>query len=119
LQVKFSRSFSAKFEQPEFRARGWFTLKPAKVLKSQADVWVFVILTMRHEPHFLLVPLKELKRRIPHPRPRIWHLYLTIYDGHKCFDTRGLRRADVLACPEGRRNYTACLNNWGVLRGCE
>lgn len=120
LQVKFSRSFPAKIQQPEFLARGWFTLQPTKILKSRADVWIFVVLTMRHDPHFILVPLNELKRRIPRPIPRIWHMYLTIYRGSRAFDTRGLRSQEILACPlrgvkDLRRDYTACLENWSLL----
>jgi hypothetical protein len=57
---------------------------------------------------------------MPRPRPSIWHLYFTIYNGKKCFDTRGLRRRDVLAAPSNgvadrTRDYTACLGDWQLL----
>lgn len=122
IQVKFSRGFGDKLDQPEFIARGWYTLEPEKILRSQADVWVFVILTLRQEAHFVLVPLKELKRRLKRlkKRRRIWHLYITVYAGKKCFDTRDLRREQVVACPESGvddpcRDYCDFLENWKVL----
>jgi hypothetical protein len=57
LQVKFSRGFDI----PEDMARrlvatGWFKLDPPKLRKSRAELWVFTILTLRHEKHFVVVP---------------------------------------------------------------
>src|SRR5439155_11800248 len=55
LQVKFSRGFSIRVEMARHLiATSWFTLDPVKVRKSQADVWVFVILTLKHEEHFVV-----------------------------------------------------------------
>jgi hypothetical protein len=55
--VKFSRGFDI----PEDMARrlvatGWFKLDPPKLRKSRAELWVFTILTLRHEKHFVVVP---------------------------------------------------------------
>jgi len=124
LQVKFSRSFSAKFEHDDFVARGWFKLNTAKFVKSEADVWVFVILTMRHEPYYLLVPIDELKRRMPRPRPATWHMYFTLFRSSKsaklCLETRTLKKHDVVSMldsgePDPRLDYTKFLDNWSVL----
>lgn len=122
LQVKFSRSFSGGAAEEQFLARGWYTLEPAKIRKSEADVWVFVILTLRQEPYFVLVPIKELKRRIPKRATRPWHLYITVYDGKKCFNVRDLTREQKLACAQvgvddPLCNYTTFLENWKILDG--
>jgi len=60
VQVKFSRSFDipAEFIQRVI-ATSWFKLDPAKVRASNADVWVFVILTLRHEEHFVVIPTRD------------------------------------------------------------
>jgi hypothetical protein len=66
LQVKFSRSFDIHKELVRHViATSWYTLNPKKVRKSEADLWVFVILTLRHERHFVVIPTRELLRRIP------------------------------------------------------
>jgi len=47
LQVKFSKDFLVTHWGPEFqkelRACGWWTINRAKLAKSPADYWVFVL----------------------------------------------------------------------------
>ena len=55
LQVKFSRSFSIPEELARHLiATSWFTLEPKKIRNSQADLWVFVIMTLKHDQHFVV-----------------------------------------------------------------
>lgn len=120
IQVKFSRGFGDRLKHPEFLARGWYTLQPAKIRKSEADFWVFVILALRQEPIFVVVPLRELRRRIPKLSPRIWHLYLTVYENKRCFNTRGMKRHELTcALTDGvadpRCDYANYLENWKLL----
>lgn len=123
IQVKFSRGFDARHGLPEEHAgcaAGWYTLNPAKVRKSPADLWIFVILTLRHEKQFIIVPTSELKRRMPSRPPSRWHLYITVWKDGRCFNTRGLKIAQVRrlldhGCNEHRRDYTEFLNNWDQL----
>src|ERR1700674_2138939 len=66
LQVKFSRSFDVHKELTrDVLATSWYTLDPKKVRQSQADLWVFVFMTLRHEKYFVLLPAAELRNRIP------------------------------------------------------
>lgn len=122
LQVKFSRGFDArhKLEGPTIGlARGWYTLKPDKVRNSSADLWIFAILTLRHEKHFVVVPLRELKKRIPKKCPTTWHLFLSVFKGGVCFNTRGMATDQVRDALEKEvdptRDFTPVFENWKML----
>ena len=121
LQVKFSRSFPSKVLPPEeVLASSWYTLRPAKVRSSKADLWVFVILTLRHEPHFVLVPTKELRKRIPRGRSGKWHLYLVALRGKRCYNVRDLTKGQKqLALLSGvkspKLDYSRFYGNWKLL----
>ena len=66
LQVKFSRSFDIPEELTRHvLATSWYTLDPKKIRSSEADLWVFVFMTLRHERYFVLIPTSELRKRIP------------------------------------------------------
>ncbi len=66
LQVKFSRSFDIPEELTRHVfATSWYTLDPKKIRQSEADLWVFVFMTLRHERYFVLIPTSELRKRIP------------------------------------------------------
>lgn len=121
LQVKFSRSY--KF-LPELaghvRATSWFRLDPTKIKTSQADVWVFVIITLKHEQHFVLIPTRDLAKRIPKGVGKRWDLYLWVYPSHKCYNMRGARKQDRLAAleagvPDKARDFTKWLESWDLL----
>lgn len=121
LQVKFSRSFDihAEFAR-HVHATSWFRLEPSKIRKSQADVWVFVILTLKHERHFVLIPRWELQKRIPRNPHKRWDLYLWIYDNGDCYQVRDLntdQRLETLhrRVRDNRRNFSEWRENWRLL----
>ena len=121
LQVKFSRGFGIREEfARHVVATSWFTLNPTKIRSSPADLWVFVILTLRHERHFVILPTHELRRRIPRSCGDMWNLYLWVFDGGACYDTRSLGRdARLESVHQGvsdeRRDYSDWLENWELL----
>ena len=121
LQVKFSRSFYPESVPPDqLVAWGWFTLKPVKIRTSRADLWVFVILTARHEPHFVIIPTRELKKRMRGDKGKIWHLYLCALRKGRCFNTRGLTKAErqilyATGKTKKKRDYSPYFGNWKLL----
>lgn len=121
VQVKFSRGFGGRYIPPEkLLARGWFTLKPPKVRDSRADLWVFVILTLRHEAHYVLVPTSELRKRMPKKPGKIWHLYPTVIRPKRCYDFRNLNKDESQLCvlhgpKDKKRDYSRFLENWKLL----
>jgi hypothetical protein len=53
LQVKFSRSIDTRQDfARHVVATTWFRLELSKIRESLADLWVFVILTLKHEEHY-------------------------------------------------------------------
>ncbi len=120
LQVKLSRSYDIKQEfVGDVLATSWFTLKPAKIRHSTADIWVFVILTPRQTEHYVLVPIRELIARIPKRCGSIWHLYLWVYR-KGCYETRTLDHRQRFALPtagssDKRLDFSAYLDNWAIL----
>lgn len=121
LQVKFSRCFGVLPEfTPAVLATSWYTLDPGKIRSSRADLWVLVILTLRHEVHFVVVPTRELTKRIPPGTKGKWNLYLWTYEDGSCFDVRGLRlaeRRETLTRPIRNRkaDYSRFLGSWSLL----
>jgi len=121
LQVKFSRGFTIGEEMARHLiATSWFTLDPKKIRSSQADLWVFVILTLKHEEHFVVIPTRELRKRIPRGNPKIWHLYLWVYDDGSCYQVRDLGKEDRLdtahrGVRERRHDFSEWLEHWGLL----
>ena len=121
LQVKFSRGFNPKSIPAEkLLGWGWYTLNPAKIKSSKANAWVFVILTLQHNPYFILIPTAELKKRIPSGSSSIWYLYLAAFSNGKCYDMRGVARSDIKKIlddvpTDPSRDFTAFLQNWDVL----
>jgi hypothetical protein len=121
LQVKFSRGFNVHESLAgDLKATSWYTLDPKKVRTSRADIWVFVILTLRHEEHFVVIPTRELAKRIPRGTRAKWHLYLSVYRDKSCFQVRnlGLKERRLLAfrgAEDRRVDFTHCLGNWSLL----
>ena len=121
LQVKFSRGLSIGEEMARhLMATSWFTLEPEKIRKSQADLWVFVILTLKHEEHFVVIPTRELRKRIPRGQGGKWNLYLWVFDNRSCYQVRDLGREEKLDIPHrGVRNqhhdFSEWLENWELL----
>ena len=121
LQVKFSRSFNIREEMARHLiATSWFTLDPVKVRKSQADLWVFVILTLKHEEHFVVIPTRELRKRIPRGSASKWNLYLWVFDDGSCYQVRDLGREETLdilhrGVRDRHRDFSEWLENWKLL----
>jgi hypothetical protein len=121
LQVKFSRGFGIGEEMARHLiATSWYTLDPSKIRKSQADLWVFVILTLKHEEHFVVIPTRELRKRIPRGGSKIWHLYLAVFDDESCYEVRNLSKEEKLdlhhrGVRDRRRDFSEWLEHWDLL----
>ena len=117
IQVKHSRSYGRRtVPREEFRARGWFTINRAKARKSRADWWIFVISYPEVEDQFIIIPKRELVKRIGKGRGT-QHLYLTYVGAKKCFDTRGLPKGDLMkAIYDGKisskKDWSGFVDNW-------
>lgn len=123
LQVKYSKDFlphmGAEF-QKRLRARGWWTLDRDKLRGSVADLWVFVL------PGFdaptvdcLIIPPGALWRRLRavHGAPKKLHIYLTVTETKRCFETRGVGRDDLRRIARDeydhrQRDLSRWLNTW-------
>ena len=121
LQVKFSRGFSIREEMARHLiATSWYTLDPSKIRKSQADLWVFVILTLKHKEHFVVIPTRELRKRIPRGGGRMWNLYLWVFDDASCYQVRDLsteEKLDVIhrGVRDRHRDFSEWLEHWDLL----
>jgi hypothetical protein len=121
LQVKFSRSFDIHQEMiRHVVATSWYTLDPQKIRKSRADLWVFVILTLRHDHHFVVIPTRELLKRIPKQGSKKWNLYLWVYANQSCYQVRDLTNEERLGTPyrgvkDRNRDFSNWLENWKLL----
>jgi hypothetical protein len=121
LQVKFSRSFPIREEfSRHLLATSWFTLDPKKVRESRADLWVFVILTLRHEAHFIVISTNELRERSPRGTRGKWNLYLWVFDDRTCYQVRDLsheERLDVMrrGIDDAHLDYSEWLDRWELL----
>lgn len=112
LQVKFSRNYwFIKELAGKVQATSWFRLDPAKIRNSTADLWVFVIITLKHKQHFVVIPTRELAKRIPKKCGKRWDLYLWVYPGKKCYNMRDVCNEDrvaawTVASGQGSRLHT-------------
>ncbi|MBK8205298.1 MAG: hypothetical protein IPK87_00765 [Planctomycetes bacterium] len=122
LQVKFSRSYwFIKELAGKVQATSWFRLDPAKIRNSTADLWVFVIITLKHKQHFVVIPTRELAKRIPKKCGKRWDLYLWVYPGKKCYNMRDVCNEDRVAAldcgvKDRARDFTRWLENWDLLQ---
>jgi hypothetical protein len=118
IQVKFSRAYSIREELARHLiATSWFMLDLEHIRKSNADLWVFVIMTLNHTQHFVLVPRLDLRRRIPHNCGKKWNVYLWVYDNGSCYQVRGLNPEEQLAIAsrgvrDPHRNFSEWLERW-------
>jgi|SRR5439155_10726724 len=119
LQVKYSKDFlplgPAEFQKP-LRARGWWTLDRDKLRGSVADLWVFVLPGFAAATvDYLLIPPRELWRRLRalHGQPKRLHIYLTVTESGRCFETRGVRRDDLRRIAwDAYRHTVRDLSRW-------
>ena len=79
-----------------------------------------MILTLRHEEHFIVIPTRELKKRIPRGCPRVWNLYLWVLDDGSCYQVRDLGKEGELdivqrGVRERHRDFSQWVENWKLL----
>jgi hypothetical protein len=121
LQVKFSRGFGIREELTRHLiATSWYTLDPRKIRSSQADLWVFVILTLRHEEYYVVMPTRELRKCIPRGSGIKWNLYLWVFSDGSCFQVRDLGKEELLdvhyrGVRDRRRDFSRWRENWKLL----
>jgi len=121
LQVKFSRSFDIPEELTRHvLATSWYTLDPKKVRRSQADLWVFVFMTLRHETYFVVIPTTELQKRMPRGPGGKWNLYLWAYADGSCYQVRNLNLMGRLSAvrrgvQDPKRDFSKWFDNWKLL----
>ncbi|NWO07482.1 MAG: hypothetical protein HLX50_17860 [Alteromonadaceae bacterium] len=133
LQVKFSKDFLAidankRRYDDHLVACGWWKFSRQKLLNSPADYWVFVLPPFKNAPvQYVVIGREDLHRKVTtiHHGDPLVHLYLWVSaDGH-CWEVRGLgQEAQTRLVCEGRgeeleaeRDFSGCLNNWGVIFG--
>lgn len=122
LQVKFSKDHIGTKEatSPEIVSVGWWTLNRKKIAESCADLWVFVLYqfhTRRFD--FVIIPPVELLARFDAVgvRTDTIQTYFTVTAGKRCWQTRGLSKAEELMVCSGEyenpaRDFTHHLNRW-------
>ena len=79
-----------------------------------------VILTPKHEKHFVVIPTRDLRKRIPRGRGKVWHLYLWVFGNKSCYQVRDLskgERFDTIhrGVRDRRRDFSQWLENWRLL----
>jgi hypothetical protein len=104
----------------ETRASGWYKLTKTQISDSTAQYWVFVLLGFanRTTDFVIIDPQTLLKRlRAIHGENPIYHCYFLVTNARRCFETRGLNRADRNGIAENKfdnaeRNFSEFLNVW-------
>jgi len=123
LQVKYSKDFlitEGREYQEKLYAVGWWTLNADKIRKSKADYWVFVFHNLnKRKMQYLLISPKELLKKLKaiHPKKKTIQTYLTVTKDMKCWETRGLKKEDLILIAYGSyknktRDFTKYLNVW-------
>lgn len=128
LQVKFSKDFNPtnrlSLIQSKLRAAGWWTHEPAKIRRSQADFWIFVLPSfIEHETSFIIISPAELWRKfraIHGSRVKRIHSYLWVTKTGRCWEARNLGNADQELIAFDRfsnksRDFSDYLNAWGQI----
>ncbi len=118
LQVKSSKSYELK---TEVNASGWWRIDAAKLQKSTADYWVFVILPVIGKgevdsPSFMVIRPKELLKRLKaaHGSKETYDVYFTIR-GNTAIETRGMTPQEIRASfekPPNKRDFSVFLEAW-------
>lgn len=128
LQVKFSKDFNPSHRPPylqtQLKSAGWWTHQEAKIRKSPADYWVFVLPSFtEHETSFIILPPSELLRRLRsiHAKGgKTIQSYLWVTKTGRCWEARELAVADqkklAFDCYSGKsRDFTAFLDDWDAV----
>lgn len=124
IQVKFSKSFLVENKSDALKrglkATGWWTLKRDKIVKSSADLWVFVLYAFDQKKlDFIIIPPHELLKQLEtiHRKEKLIQTYFYVTKKNKCWEARGLGIADQVLVAESMysskpRDFTKYLNNW-------
>lgn len=123
LQVKFSKDYLGT-DQRAFLASGisggWWKFKKTKILESPADLWVLVLYQFHSRRFdFVVIPPRELLALYDAlgSDTEIIQSYVWVTKDGRCWETRGLSRADQQTLCEGTfegnsRDLTQYLNHW-------
>lgn len=106
--------------QKQLRACGWWTINREKLRRSPADYCVFVLQGFASRSvDFVVIPRVELWRRLGlvHRHEKIIQAYIWVTERERCWETRGLNRAEQLQIAHGdfqhrHRDLSLWLNNW-------
>ena len=128
LQVKLSKDYkplkAANAFEESIVAAGWLTLEHDKLEKSQADLWVIVLVSheRRMKPQFVVIPPAELLRRLSstHGKSKKYQVYPWITKSKLCLDVRGLSREQLNEVHAGKmelrdRDLSNYLEKWTSL----
>jgi hypothetical protein len=131
LQVKYSRDFlpthMSTHLQSSLRACGWWSLVREKIVRSKADLWVFVLKGFQRPTcDFVVIKPPDLLARLDeiHGPQKRFQTYLWVTKNDTCWEARGLTRDDRLAiAQDGFRHRARCfseyLNSWEPLKALD
>jgi hypothetical protein len=129
LQVKFSKDFLGNkgdanaFLQAKIKAIGWWTFNYEKIKNSPADLWVLVLYRFsQRDFDFVIISPRQLLERYEKLgyRSGIIQSYVWVTENSKCWETRGLKKAEqesiaVETFNDPIRSLSEFLNNWQPL----
>ena len=130
LQVKYSKNFESGLKDAKLdkglRACGWWTLNRQKILKSDADYWVFVLRGFESsEFDFIVIQPSELLKRLDaiyDKKLPTCHTYFWVTTEKKCWTTRGLGKTKQSLIAQGKLlnhedwDFSNYLNNWNPIK---
>ena len=127
IQVKYSINYSLTTLNLTYRhsahAFAWYRLNRNAIIKSKAQVWIFVIyIETIKEYDFIVISPKDLLKKLDaiHGIKLNIDCYFWITEEKKCFETRGLKKTDNIAVSKGTyvsatRDFSKYLNNWNLI----
>jgi hypothetical protein len=108
LQVKFSKDYlgssGSTAVAPEIASSGWWTFQRAKIANSPADFWVLTLYQFQSRKFdFVIVPPQDLLARYNRiaPASNVIQSYFCVTDAGRCWEVRGLGKADMAAIRVG------------------
>jgi hypothetical protein len=129
FQVKLSRVYRSYHSEDPFEstlsAGGWFTLNQDKIAKSNADYWVFILVShdKKIKPIHIVISPKELLTRLTsiHGKSERYNFYAWVKTPGLALDGRGLSKADKQKLLDGdlnlgKRDYSEFLEGWDPIK---
>jgi hypothetical protein len=128
LQVKFSKDYLGNNVKAELAAGvksgGWWTFELSKIIASPADYWVLALYRFQDgDFDFVVIEPKELATMYSTVFPGATRIqsYVWVTSKNKCWEARGLKKADHKAVASGSfrsktRDLSGRLNNWDALK---